>query len=400
MKTIKHFILGIILGITSQVYAQWNQQSQVPSIYFSQLYTDTNRLFAISDSNLVFYTSTGQNWNVSVLPAHLVASSFISFKGSWFVGTQKHGIWMSVNQESDWQYLGLTNTVIHQFMVHNDTLYAATDLGVAYYAVNQQGWIMLTNGMPTYAKAVVAVASNQNRIIAEAGANGAYYTLDKGSVLWNEYLYYNRIMPGLQMTGLLMDGETAYAVNGRRVLHSVDEGITWKEDHAGLGTGFHRLIKRIGAVDIVVTNTISYQATCSIRSTEDSLGVSWQALTHQPPLGYVSDVCLWNNNLWMATEYGILKQEQPFTSIPDLTKRTTHISVYPNPSSIQDLTIQSDKPIRFITITDFNGKVVFANNNAHWMANRPELPEGLYMLLIETYSGEKVWLKWSCCSAQ
>lgn len=400
MKTIRHCILGMILGIASHVHAQWNLQSQVPSIYFNQLHTDTSRLFAVSDSNLIFYTGTGQNWNVSVLPPQLVASSFISFKGSWFVGTQKHGIWRSVNQGSNWQYMGLTNTLIHQFTVYDDTLYAATDAGVAYYVVNQPGWVMLTNGVPNYANAVVAIASSRNRIIAEAGANGAYYTFDKGSVLWKEYFYYNRITPGLQMTGLLMDGETAYAVNGRRVLRSVDEGKTWKEDHAGLGTGFHRLVKRIGITDFIITNTISYQATCSIRSTSDSLGSSWQVFNHQPSPGYVSDICSWNNHLWMATEYGILKLEQPLTSIPISTQKTAEILVYPNPSSFQDLTIQSSEPFRSITVMGFDGNVLLTYNDTQWIANRPELPEGLYMLLIETSSGEEVRIKWRCSSVQ
>ncbi len=76
----------------------------------------------------------------------------------------------------------------------------------------------------------------------------------------------------------------------------------------------------------------------------------------------------------------INKQQEP----PPVTPIATEIFIYPNPF-VDSCTIQSNKPMKDITITDITGKVVgqfmpYPPVNAFGM--KPNLPNGLYFLKI------------------
>src|SRR4051812_1399169 len=101
----KQFYLLIILSLMITFsHAQWTRVAALPATDIVAFGTQNSTLYAASDSNFVYKTDDGINWDrINISSSRALINTIGFFNGEIFVGTMRSGVLSSADGGSSWQ---------------------------------------------------------------------------------------------------------------------------------------------------------------------------------------------------------------------------------------------------------------------------------------------------------
>jgi len=305
----KHFYSIIFFFLlAAAVRGQWTKIANIPApFHIVALNVHNSSMYAVSDSNIIFKSSDGINWDRIVVGAasnRLAALSF--FNNTMHVARLQFGTLFSNDDGVTWQNNAPAIFPVSSFAVKNSLLFAATfGQGVEVLNPDTEQWMPFNNSLPDYSANVQNIISAPNFLLIGAGSNGTFYRYNFTNNEWNEEYYFGRLRPGLQINRLINRGDTLWAVNGDFILRSDDAGITWFFDQAGTHPGISRFIYAAATDYYTLTNIDGGGTWVQHRSKAAAAGDSWATDEELFPTGFSYDIIQFNDKLYLARQDGL-----------------------------------------------------------------------------------------------
>ncbi|MES2558626.1 MAG: T9SS type A sorting domain-containing protein [Bacteroidota bacterium] len=368
-------------------YAQWSRLGSLPSGQVVALGNHGNTLFVATNTNLIYASNNGGNkWNaLTVSPNNIVINSMKIIDSLIFVGTADHGIFVGLGMGEKWTQTGTGLRDVCSFQKHAGHIYASSlGDGVFVYQPNDNNWLPFNNSIHAYN--VDALASTPHSLLAAGGANGDYSRYNFTTQQWAAE-FYTTIAPGLVINKLISTQNLLFAVGGNRVFRSDNDGASWQHDTAGTRRGIDRLIYAAESDCYLITNTVPNGFWTHKRNKQEPVETPWVASGTYVPDVYAYDIIEHNSILYLATSDGLYVNGLS-SGIAPLRPATETISVFPNPSSGDDLTIRSSASMSGITVMNALGQVLNTLDVAQQeeLVWRPRLNPGIYFLNIRFHN--------------
>ncbi|MEP7232879.1 MAG: T9SS type A sorting domain-containing protein [Ginsengibacter sp.] len=302
-----YFIVAFFLCLNG-AFAQWTRVAAIPQSHIIALAVHNSKLYAASDSNIIYKSDDGVTWratSVSNIPVHLTTMGF--YNNEIYIGTNDVVVFNSDDDGVTWHSNALSAVNASRFAVHNGILFAAT-FGDGIYALNTNTnhWLAFTNGLPFYSYVVQNIISSPNFLIAGAGSNGTYYRFNFTTNQWEEEYYLdNRLHPGLQINRLINRADTLWAVNDNKIIRSDNAGLNWVEDKIGTHIGADRNIYAGSDNYYTLTNLFAGGTWIQQRNKNSAVNTTWATNEEFLPTGYAWDIIEFNNKLFLAKHDGL-----------------------------------------------------------------------------------------------
>lgn len=204
--------------------------------------TSGNRLYAASASGLWVTSDAGQEWQaVAARTLPIDAYTALAFDpaaaNTLYVGTARHGIFMSIDAGSSWQHIssGLpTATQVRglSYDTYHQQLWAATAQGIYRAPANGASWTAFNQGLPAHVAINSVIAASGNLIYA--GTQQGFYISQNDGVHWAAK---NDTLANAQITSLQLNPQssgTVYIGTQAGAYQSTDQGGTWSPIASGL----------------------------------------------------------------------------------------------------------------------------------------------------------------------
>ncbi len=264
----------IIASIISTANAQWKQTSGPPHVEITSALasftgdTSGTNIYAGTYSGGVFFsTNNGDSWE------SIVGKNWDNNTGSFtkknitallplkdnegnvnlFAGTEGDGIFLSVNNDTNWTAVnkGLTNPYIFNIIAVDTFLFATagTSLGTGNIfrsSNNGTSWVTVNNGLADTSITSLAFYKDKRGITnLFAGGRSVYHSTNYGE----NWVKYDNELTNQSVTDLAVIDTTLFAVANYKVFRSDNNSKSWKEIGSGLP---------FGAILIAVNDTIIY----------------------------------------------------------------------------------------------------------------------------------------------
>lgn len=371
--------------------AQWNKVNSVPNQDIVALDYAGSTLLAATDSNLIYKsTDMGLTWKpIEVSPFSIQITALKVIDNIIYIGTYSHGIFTSSDNGKTWFNPVFNILTVTSFEKYSNKIYAGTQgNGVLVFDSVANIWIAVNNALPNYSHSVNTILANKSKLFIGAGANGTFYQFNNVQASWEEFFYYGRLMPGIQIDKLIAKGDTIFGIGGRRVIRSNNNGIDWIDDNEGVQVGVDKKIF-VGADKIfLLTNTLNGDTWIQQRAKEAVNKSTWAMEEEIVPNGYSYDIMEYDGKLFLARENGLfVKTKSVGVSFP--THDKVSVAIFPNPTSQSVLHIRSNEPIAKLSIVNSVGQAVY---NETTMQNEsivlPSLNKGIYILSFKLLNGQ------------
>lgn len=380
--------LAVLLNM-SLLRAQWYPVGGLPQVGFTAMGVQGNTLLATTSSNLFFKsTNGGRNWrSVTITQDPITAYALKIIDSVIFIGTSQHSVFMSTDSGETWIHSPGISMDISGFEKHGGAVYASTiGEGVFVYNPKTNTWQPFNNSIHAY-NADAILSTTQSLLIA-GGGNGEYGRYHFTNQQWERGFFLSNIAAGLHISAMAKNDNTLFAVNGNRVLRSENDGITWHNDSVGTRKGVDRHLYFGSTQSFLITNTLYNETFIHTRGKDDSTGTRWATDGTSLPGGYTYGAFEYDNTVFLVRSNGLYANTL-FSGIHSINTPPESVSIYPNPSQGENITIQSNSVINRITIMNALGEVVLQTNTAE---NRFELPgnlsKGVYFLTIQFENNE------------
>ena len=303
----KLYLITVLLLSLNLAFSQWTKIASVPSADIVALRSINNIIYAASRTIIYKSSDGGVAWNsvrISNNPLDITSLEF--YNNKIYVGTFNQGVFFSSDNGNTWQNNGADPKFISSFAVKNNILYASTlGNGIAVMNPNTNNWSLLNNSLPSYSINVQSIIGSPNFLLIAAGSNGTFYRYNFNNSSWNEEYYDGILHPGLQISKLVNDADTIFAVNFNRIIKSTNAGLTWTNDKQGTEEGFYRTIysgstNYYTLTDLIPTGTLIQQ-----RNKHAAIGTTWATDEEFLPDGFAYDIIEFNNKLFLGKADGL-----------------------------------------------------------------------------------------------
>jgi hypothetical protein len=206
--------------------AQWVEVSS--GIGNKNVYTlasNGNYLFAGTNGTGVYLSiNNGTNWTQTSLNNRHVLSLAVN-GNNVFAGTVIYGVYLSTNNGSNWSQTSLNNQYIYSLAVNGNNIFAGTNLpgnGVYLSTNNGTNWIQTSLNN----REVVSLAVYGNNIFAGTGLYGVYLSTNNGTN-WTQTSLNNRTV-----YALAVNGNNVFAgTNNYGIYLSTNNGTNWTQTY-------------------------------------------------------------------------------------------------------------------------------------------------------------------------
>lgn len=283
------------------------------------------------------YRSSDGGYSWSQMPT-LVDETFtyLKFGETIFAGTFGGGVYKSNDTGNTWISCnnGLFNGYIHALTNDQNSLYAASSIGLFKSTNNGQSWLDVTIsiGSPTFN----AVTFDGSNIIAGGPYCGIYRSADGGAT-WNSG---NSGLSSTDIRSLYTVGETIFLGGGDGVMYSIDHGTSWVDYNLGFNNTY-----------------------------------------------YVESFCVFGSTLFCGTITNGLWKRQLTNSLSIPTVQKPEISIFPNPNN-GTFKIALPDGHKTVVITNSLGQEIHRTiSEDKLMSIDLNIPNGLYFITIQTDTG-------------
>lgn len=382
-KPLSIVTLAVLFNI-NLLYAQWYPVNTLPKGSYTTLGVQGNTLLATTGNNLIYKSiNGGRNWrSVKVTPDPINIFSMKIVDSIIFIGTSQHSVFISKDSGETWIHSGGIHMDVGRFEKHGDVVYASTiGEGVFVYNPKTNSWQPFNNTIHAYN--VDAMLSTPQSLLIAGGGNGEYGRYNFTTHHWENGFFLSKIAAGLHISDFTKNGNTLFAVGGNRVFRSDNDGINWYNDTVGTRKGVDRRIYFGKTNCYLITNTLYNETIIHIRDEDAPSGTPWVKVETNLPLAYTYDAFEYDNTLFLARSDGLYSNKL-FSGIQPINTPLESISIYPNPSKGENITIKGNATIYRITIMNSLGDVVQTTSVADDHIVLPgNLNKGIYFLTIE-----------------
>lgn len=138
-----------------------------------------------------------------------------------YLNTQDDGIFKTTKELEDWEYLGLSDELIHSLCIVDEKLFAATIHGLFYKDLNEyQNWREVSNIPDSMEVFYDVIYSNET--IYLSSTKGIYISLDKGTT-WEKFG-----LDDYHIRRITLINDTIYAGTNDFIFISYDNGESWE----------------------------------------------------------------------------------------------------------------------------------------------------------------------------
>lgn len=380
-------LIGWGLLTHTQLHAQWTKVSNLASQETVALAIMEDTLYVVSGGNKLYKSGdAGDTWEAKTISTQPIEVSTLTIIDNHiYVGTFAHGIFVSRNAGYTWTNYATYLPATSGFVKFNNQIFAATiGYGVYTYNAIKNDWIPFNNQLPSnWAYGVETITTTPNNLMIGAGANGVYFTYDFTANQWVSHYYYGKLKPGIAFNKMIADGDTLYAVDGRRIIKSTDGGLNWVDDKTGSRNGVDRMIYAGKQLYYTFTNLIDGEFWIQKRRKDAPIGTTWGTDEAFLNIGYAYGLIEYKNKLFLATENGLYVNNL-FSGItnPDDAGKAT-VQLYPNPSIGGNIHLHSTSQMKQVTITNLLGQTVYTTEVFGQEADvKPNLTPGVYLLTV------------------
>ncbi|HEY4327486.1 MAG TPA: hypothetical protein VGN20_26110 [Mucilaginibacter sp.] len=291
----------------------WKKVASLPNGRIQVLEVLNNKLYAGSDSGVVYNSTDGITWAASnaIQPSNPITAITV-FNNIMFVGSATNGIYMSTDGGKNWINNSPNFPKVSSFTVFNNTLYSASAAysGIMEYDEAGNKWsAFVSNGLPTnYNLDVQKIIFFNNTLLSLQGENGNYYLFDKTTNYWTEKYFFNSYTPGLWANDIIYDLGTLLAAYDNAIFISEDVGVNWSYDTIGLRRAnlFNRRTIYAGRDKYyTIHNTGNAGIWLQRRDRLAVRGTTWATGEEYLSFGYSWAVRELNGMLFLATDNGL-----------------------------------------------------------------------------------------------
>ena len=388
--------LGLLFQ--TQVYAQWLKINNLPPQEMVAMAIKDDTLYVASGGNKLYKTGdAGDTWETKTISTQPIEVSTITIIDNHiYVGTFSHGIFVSNNAGYTWTGYANHLPAISGFVKFNNQIFAGTiGYGVYTFDAIKNDWIPFNNQLPSnWAYGVETIATTPNHLLIGAGANGVFFTYDFTGNQWVSHYYYGVLKPGIAFNKMIADGDTLYAVDGRRIIKSIDGGLNWVDDKTGSRNGVDKTIYAGKHTCYTLTNLIDGEFWIQKRRKDAPIGATWATDETFLSIGYAYGMIEYKNKLFLATENGLYVNQlsSGITQPVDAAKAT--VQLYPNPSIGGNTHLNSTLPTKQVSINNLLGKTVYTTEGiGQEAALTPNLNPGIYWVTIYLQNNQQLTQK-------
>ncbi|MES2381962.1 MAG: T9SS type A sorting domain-containing protein [Bacteroidota bacterium] len=376
--------LTILILSNNQAAAQWVKSFQIPTEEMVAFASVNDTLFVASGNNKIYKSvDGGLNWELIIVTNQLIKiCSMNSIDGVIYLGTFAHGIYSSVNSGATWQHSNIESFPVSCIVKNENKLYAST-IGAGVFAFNENTntWQPFNDSL--HAVNIEAILSTPTSLLAAGGGNGVFSRLNKNTKRWAYEYFYGNLMPGLIMQKMIQDSIKIFAVNGKRIITSNNDGLSWAEDKEDARNGVDRTIFNGTKNYYIASNLVGGGTWIQQRNKHDSIGSTWANKEEFIEDGYVYDIFELNDLLFLAKADG-LYTKQLALSIDEPKDILKEIAIYPNPVIDNNIKISNIQGFQTAIVLNTLGEVLYTkvldSNNTTISLN---LAKGLYFISLE-----------------
>ena len=175
--------------------------------------------------NVPFDEPSGGEWvySFAAIGNLMYGGGHRGFRGG-YSDEARDGIFRSDDEGDTWTRItakGMTHTV-EALAVYGGTLYASS--GSVIYRSDDKGdtWTIVNDGL-AYGTVSTLLAVNEDTVYVGTSGDGVFRTTDSG----DSWMESNTGITNATVSELEIIGDKIYAVNGKRIAHSIDGGETW-----------------------------------------------------------------------------------------------------------------------------------------------------------------------------
>ena len=304
----KLYLITVFLLSLNFAFSQWTRVASVPATDIVALRVINNTIYAASGTNLIYKSSDGGvTWNtITVSNDPIDITDLVFYNNKIYLGTFNSGVFVSSDNGNTWQNNGSIPKWISGFAIKDNSLYASTlGNGVAVMNPNTNNWSFLNASLPDYSANVFGITGSPNFLMIAPGANGTFYTYDFNNSIWKEKYYDGIFHPGLQISKLMSNADTVFAVNFNRIITSLNAGSGWVNDKLGTHDGYYRTIYSGTNNYYTLTDMIPTGVWIQQRSKQAAIGSTWATNEEFVPNGFAYDIVEFNNRLFLGMADGL-----------------------------------------------------------------------------------------------
>jgi len=261
-----------IIFLNCLIQAQWvqtNWPTDYPYVYCIEV--KENNIYAGCNYGILHSSDNGTNWEKIGL-SNSVVKSIAIIDSSIFAGTI-NGIYLSTNLGSNWSGIGLENKEIEEILIQDKYVYVGTyGSGVYKTLDNGQTWLQINNGLTNLN--ILSLAALDSNIYIGTSGSGLFLSTDYGE---------NWISIGLINSHILdiaIYENTIYAGTFGDGIYKSDIGnYNWTSINNGFpNESIYTRVIRLNGNLIFSGNSfgVYYTPTSSISWTEFNLGLGTQ----------------------------------------------------------------------------------------------------------------------------
>jgi hypothetical protein len=293
--------------ISIKSFSQWSRVNSVPAIDIVAFAGVNHKLFAASDSNLVYKSvDGGTTWNPTAIGNNSIRIITLTvIDDTIYAGTDHNGIIRSADFGTSWTIMGNALLPITGIIKAGNDLFASS-LGDGVYKYNRliNSWAPFNNLLPSYSINVNSIIDAGGSPFIAAGANVRH-------ICWIRFLIHGRkdfIMASFARAAiqqLKKDANDIFAVNWNHIFKSIDNGTTWVDDDFDATNGYSRIF-HTGSQNDFISN--EYHTRWNMDTTANKKFSSRIFLANDEeflPGGYGYDIIEFEKKLFLGKADGV-----------------------------------------------------------------------------------------------
>jgi hypothetical protein len=232
-------------------------------------------------------------WVHTQVPYNTYPTCFAVTGPCIYTGTQFGGIYLSVNNGSNWTAInhGLTHTDVYSLAISGQNVFAGNVDGVFMSSDSGANWVSVSAGLND--STVIALAANDS-IILDGNAGGVFLSKNNGTT-WTAI---NNGLTNLIVRELAIHDSNFYAGTAGGMFVSIDEGANWNSINNGL--------TNLDVISLAISGSNIYAGTFGggvFLSTDN--GLSWNAVNNGLTNLKIMGITVFGSIIFVGTFDGI-----------------------------------------------------------------------------------------------